>query len=156
MYSLFVSQILFWTQLRDLEVSPIQLPLLLDWFLVRTAGRCRCSWGSLAIPCLVIASSLLHTSPFFLLFIPDFFWNKLVLLLLTSWLSSSKLYSFVQTTLLPLTLTSVILFLLLERTGDEVYVEEFHLPLGWVRMEFFVMCHSLAEARGDTVQDDVD
>ena len=37
MYSFFVSQILFWTELPDFEVSPIELPLLLDWFLVCTA-----------------------------------------------------------------------------------------------------------------------
>ena len=58
--------------------------------------------------------------------------------------------------LLPLTLTFVILFLLLELGGDEVHVKEFFLPLGWVRTEVFVMCHGLAEARGDTVQDDID
>ena len=58
--------------------------------------------------------------------------------------------------LLPLTLTSVILFLFLELGGDEVHVEEFLLPLGWVRTDVFVMCHGLAEAKDDTVQDDVD
>ena len=58
--------------------------------------------------------------------------------------------------LLSLSLTSVILFFLLELGSDEVHVEEFVFPLGWVRAEVFVECHSLAEARSDTVQDDVD
>ena len=57
---------------------------------------------------------------------------------------------------LPLTLTSVILFLLLELSGDEVQMEEVLLPLGWVRTEVLVICHGLAEARGDIVQDDID
>ena len=56
---------------------------------------------------------------------------------------------------LPLTLTSVILFLLLELDSDKVHVEEFLVPLGRVRTEVFVVCHGLAEARGDTVQDEV-
>ena len=44
----------------------------------------------------------------------------------------------------------------MELGGDEVYVEEFLLPLRWVRAEVFIVCHSLAEARGDTIQDDID
>ena len=66
------------------------------------------------------------------------------------------MYPLVQPTLLPVTLAFVILFLLLELGGDEVHVEECFLPLGWVRTEDFVMCHGLAEARRDTVQDDID
>ena len=58
--------------------------------------------------------------------------------------------------LLPLSLASVILFLLLELDVDQVHLKEFLLSLGWVLMEVFLMCHSLAEARGDTVQDDID
>ena len=58
--------------------------------------------------------------------------------------------------LLPLTLASVILFLFLELGSDEVHVEEFLLPLRWVRLELLIICHDLTEVRGDTVQDDID
>ena len=54
-----------------------------------------------------------------------------------------------------MTLTFVIFFLFLELGGDKVHMDEFLLPLGWVTTEVFVMCHGLAEARGDTVQDDI-
>ena len=104
----------------------------------------------------MIDSSTLHVPSFLFSFIPNVLWEKHSLLLLSLCLSSSQLYCLVQTTLLPLTLTSVILFLLLELGSDEVHVEEFFLPLGWVRTEVVVMCHGLAEARGDTVQDDID
>ena len=104
----------------------------------------------------MIAPSTLHAPSFFFPFVPYFLGYKFTLLLLTSCFSSSQLYSLIQATLLPLTLTSVILFLLLELGGNEVHVEEFLLPLGWVRTEVFVMYHGLAEARGDTVQDDID
>ena len=104
----------------------------------------------------MIASSTLDTLSFHFSFIPNVLLDKLYFLLLTPCLSSSQLYSLVQTTLLPLTLTSVILFLLLVLGGDEVHVEEFFLPLGWVGTDVFLMHHGLAEARGDTVQDDID
>ena len=58
--------------------------------------------------------------------------------------------------LLSLILTSVILFLLLELSGDKVHVDVFFLPLGRVRTEVFVMCHGLAEARSDTVLEAAD
>ena len=61
-----------------------------------------------------------------------------------------------QATVLPLTITSVILFRLLKLGGAENHVQEFLLPLGWVRTEVFVECHGLVEARGVTVSDDVD
>ena len=99
----------------------------------------------------MIASSTLHAPSFLFSFIPNVLWDKLYFLLLSPCLSSSQLYSLVQARLLPLTFTSVILFLLLELSGDKVHVEEFFLPLGWVRTEVFVICHGLAEARGDTV-----
>ena len=35
-------------------------------------------------------------------------------------------------------------------------MEEFLLPFGWVRAKVFVVCHGLAEARGDTISDDID
>ena len=57
---------------------------------------------------------------------------------------------------LPLTFTSLILFLLWELSSNEVCVEEILLSLGRVKTEVFIMCHSLAEVRGDTVQDDID
>ena len=60
-----------------------------------------------------------------------------------------------QATLLPMTLTSVILFLLLQVGDDKVYKGEFLLPLGWVKAEVFPVCQSLAEARVDTLQDDI-
>ena len=104
----------------------------------------------------MIAPSTLHASSLYFLFIPYFFKDKLTVLLLTSCFSSSPLHSLIQATILSLTLTLVILLLLLELSGDEVRVEEFLLPLGWVRTEVFVMCHGLAEARSDTVEDDVD
>ena len=34
-------------------------------------------------------------------------------------------------------------------------MEEFLFPLGWVGSEVFVVSHGLAEARGDTIQDDI-
>ena len=102
----------------------------------------------------MIASSTLYAPSFYFWFIPDFLCVKLTLLL-TLCLSSSQLYWLVETTFLPLTLTSVILFLLLELSSDEVHVEEFIFPLGWIRAEVLVMCHGLAETRSDTVQDDV-
>ena len=104
----------------------------------------------------MIASSTLRAPSVLFLLIPDFLWNKLTLLLLTTWLSSSQLYSSIQPTILPLTLTSVILFLLLELSGNEVHVEKFLLPLGQVRKEVFVMCHGLAEVSGDAIQDNID
>ena len=58
--------------------------------------------------------------------------------------------------LLLLTLASVVCFLLLELTGDEVHVEEFLLPLGWVRAEVFIMCHGQVMSSSDTIQVDVD
>ena len=99
----------------------------------------------------MIASSALHASSLYFPFVPYFLRDKLTLLLLTPRLSSSQLYSLVQPTLLSLTLTSIILFLLLELGGDEVHMEELLFPLGWVGAEVFVVSHSLAEARGDTV-----
>ena len=61
-----------------------------------------------------------------------------------------------HTTLLPLSLTFVVLFLLLELDGNEVNIEEFLRLFGWVRVEVFIVCHGLAEAMGDTVQDHID
>ena len=104
----------------------------------------------------MIAFSTLHAPPFYFPFVPDFLSDKLTLLLLTPQLSSSQLYSLVQPTLLSLTLTSVIMFLLLELGSDEVHVEELLFPFGWIGAEVFVVSHGLAEARGNTVQDDVD
>ena len=104
----------------------------------------------------MIASSALYAPSLYFPFVPYFLRNILTLLLLAPRFSSSQLYSLIQPTLLPLTLTFLIFFLLLELGGDEVHMEEFFLPLGWVRTEVFVMCHGLAEARGDTIQDDID
>ena len=104
----------------------------------------------------MITSSTPHTTSFYFPFIPCFLRDQLILLLLTSCLSSFQLYSLVQTTLLLLTLASVILFLFLELSSDKVHMEEFLLPLEWVRTEVFVMCHGLAQARSDTIQDDID
>ena len=99
----------------------------------------------------MIASSALHAPPFRFSFIPNVLLDKLFLLLLTPCLSFSQLNSLVHTTLVPLTLTSVILFLLLDLGRVEVHVEEFFLPLGSVGGEVFIVSHGLAEARGDTV-----
>ena len=104
----------------------------------------------------MIVPPILHISFFYLSFVLYFLCNKVNLFLLTSCLSSSQLYSLLQTTLLFLTLTFVILFLLLEHGTDEVHVEELLLPLGSVTAEIFIMCPGLAEMRGDTVQDDID
>ena len=104
----------------------------------------------------MIATSIFHTSPLHLTFIPYFFCNKLTLFHLTTCLSYSQLYLLFQTIPLPLPLASAILFLFLELGGDKVYREEFFLPLEWVRTTVFVVCHGLVEARGDTIQDDVD
>ena len=35
-------------------------------------------------------------------------------------------------------------------------MEEFLFPLGWVSMNVFVACHGLAEAKGNSIQDDID
>ena len=104
----------------------------------------------------MIASSTLHVSSLYFPFVLYFLRDKLTLLLLTPRFSSSQLYSLVQATLLPLTLTSVILFLLLEFGSDEVHVEKFLLPLVWVRAEVCLVCHGLVEARDNTIQDNVD
>ena len=48
------------------------------------------------------------------------------------------------------------MLLLLELNGNEVHVEYFLLLLGWVKVEVLTICHSLAEARDDNVQDNVD
>ena len=61
-----------------------------------------------------------------------------------------------QATLLPLTLTSVILFLLLELANNEVLIEEFLIPLECAQQEVFTVRHTLAEARGNAIQDDLD
>ena len=99
----------------------------------------------------MIASSTLHAPSLYFPFVPYFFRDKLTLLFLTSRFSSSQLYSLVQPTLLSLTLTSVILFLLLELGGNRVHMEEPLFPLRWVGAKVFVVSHGLAEARGDTV-----
>ena len=104
----------------------------------------------------MIASSILHAPSLYFPFILYFLREKLTLLFLTLCLSFSQLYSLVQATLLPLTLTSVILFLLLELGDVKVYVEKFLLPLEWVRTEVFIVSHALVQARGDTVLDDID
>ena len=131
MYYIFISQILFSTNLRNFELSLVKLLLLLDWLLVCIARKRRCLYPgcSLTIPCLMIASPTLHAYPFYFLFIPYFLSHKLILLLLTSYISSSQKYWFFQTTLLLLTLALVILFLLLELSADKVYINKFLLPL---------------------------
>ena len=48
------------------------------------------------------------------------------------------------------------MFLLLDLSGKEVYIEEVLRAIGWVRGEVFIECHGLEEARSNTVQDDVD
>ena len=58
--------------------------------------------------------------------------------------------------LLPLICTSIILFLHLELGGDEIHLQAFLLPFKWIRAKVFVMCHSLAETRGYTVQNNID
>ena len=158
MYYSFISWILVWQKLRDFEMSLIEVSLFLNWFLVCIAreGRSLCSWWSLVIPFLMIASSTFHTSHFCFLFISYFFSNQLTHLLLTSWFSGSHLYFLLSVILLPCTLTSIILCLLLEIGNDEVNVVEFLLPLGWVWGEVFVVCHSLSELRVDTVHNDID
>ena len=104
----------------------------------------------------MIASPTLYIPFFYLWFVPYFLGDKLTLLLLTPCLSSLKLYSIFQTTLLLLTPMSVILFLLLQLSGKEVHVEKVLLPLGRVRAECFIVCHGLVEARGDTIPNDID
>ena len=71
----------------------------------------------------MIASSTLHAPPLYFPFVPYFLRDKLTLLLLIPRFSSSQLYSLVQAALVSLNLTSVILFLLLELSGNEVHVE---------------------------------
>ena len=156
MYSLFLSQILFWTELHNFEMQLIEPPLLLDWYLVCIDRKptCLCSWRSLAILSLVIAQSTLPTSFFYLLFTYNLFWVKLTLLRISSF-SSFQLYLLFLATLPSLILTSIVLFLLLELGADEIHIEELRLPLGWVRAQVFVVCHSLAKASSYTVQDDV-
>ena len=44
----------------------------------------------------------------------------------------------------------------MELGADKVYMEEFLLPSGSVRAEVLIVCHSLAEMKHDTFQDDVD
>ena len=78
----------------------------------------------------MIASLTCHTSFFSLLFVLYFFMKKLTLLLLSSYLSFSQLYSLFQATLLPLTLIYVILFPVLEGDSHEVHVKELLLPPG--------------------------
>ena len=56
--------------------------------------------------------------------------------------------------LLPLTLASVILVLLLALGGDKGHVEEYLLLPVWVRTEILAVYHALAEARSHIVQDD--
>ena len=46
--------------------------------------------------------------------------------------------------------------LLLELSGEEIHVAEFFLPIAGVRAEVFIVCHSLGQARADTVQNDID
>ena len=99
----------------------------------------------------MIASFTLYAPSLYFPFVPYSLRDKLTLLLLTPRLSSSQVYSLVQPTLLSLTLTSVILFLLLELGGDEVQVEELLFPLAWVGAEVFIVSHGLAEASRDTV-----
>ena len=48
------------------------------------------------------------------------------------------------------------MFLLLELGSNIVYVEEFLLLVRWVRTKVFIVHHSLIQARGDAVQDNVD
>ena len=88
-------------------------------------------------------------------FVTYFLRNKLTFLLLALCLFSSQLYSIFQATLLPLTLTFVILFLLRE-LGDEVHMEAFLLLLEWLRMKVFVVRHGLAESWVDSIQDEID
>ena len=99
----------------------------------------------------MIASSTLHAPSLYFPFVPYFLRDKLTLLLLIPRFSSSQLYSLVQPTLLSLTLTCIILFLLLELVADEVHVEELLFLLGWVGTEVFVVSHGLVEVSGDTV-----
>ena len=48
------------------------------------------------------------------------------------------------------------MFLFQELSSDEVYMQEFLLLLGYVKMEVLTVCHGLVEARSNTVQYDVD
>ena len=57
--------------------------------------------------------------------------------------------------LLPLTLALVIFLLLLELSGDIVYMEKAFFPLGWSRGEFPEVCHGLAHTRGNTIHDEI-
>ena len=102
----------------------------------------------------MIASSTLHALSFHLAFVLHFLWDKLILLIFTTQFSSSQLYSFLQTTLLPLSLPSIILFLCLELSADKVHVEEFLHLFGLVIEDVFVVGHCLVKARCDTIQDD--
>ena len=103
----------------------------------------------------MIAPPTLYTPSLYPSFILYFLLDKLTLLLLTSGFFSSLLHSLLQSTLLPLSLTSVSLFLLLELSGDEDYLLNFLLLLRSVRAEVFIMCHGLVEARGNTVLDNI-
>ena len=104
----------------------------------------------------MIASSTLHISSLYLLFILYFLWYKLTVVLLIPELSLTQLYVFLQMMPSSLTLISVILFPLLELGGDDVHMEEFLLSLKWVKEEVFVVCHSLLPARGITLPNNMD
>ena len=90
------------------------------------------------------------------MFIPDIFGKQLTFLLLnflTHLLSTIRLF---QATLLPLTDTFDILFLVLYCECNDVHLTKFLVPLRWITEEVLAVCHGLTEARGDTIQDALD
>ena len=89
------------------------------------------------------ATSTLHKASLSLTFIIYFLRYKVSPLFLTFGLSSSPLYSLVQSTLLSLTVTSVIFLHLLELYGDDIDMEAFLFRLRWVTTEIFVICYGL-------------
>ena len=131
----------------------IGIPLFLEPFLVCIVGvrRCVCLQHSLVMLRPVIASSTLHAPSLYLLFIPYFFWYKLALLLLTSCLSSTQLYLLFQATLLPLTLTFVIFYLLLQLGCDNVHGGQFLFLFGLVKTEVLARYHGLTRVRNGTI-----
>ena len=57
--------------------------------------------------------------------------------------------------ILSLILALIVFFLFLELYRNQLHIQEYLFPLRLVRVEVFLVCYSLAQARVDTVQDDV-
>ena len=122
----------------DCDVSIIELPLVLDQFLICFASEQRhpCFLWSLAILHLMIAPSTLYISSFHLIFVLYFLQNKLSLLLFTSGFSSYQLDLLSLATLVPMTLVLDVLFIFMELAGVEVHVEECFLHLDWSELRY--------------------